>query len=88
MTEQPQLTVDQVREIHQKVPVVLNLNLDQINMILAALGKAPLEVAYGPTQMITSMTTPQVQAWDEQQAAERQQAERVTDVQVKTDEAV
>lgn len=83
MSEQTQLTQEQVREIHQKVPVALNLNLDQINGILFALGKAPLEFALAPTQMITSMTTPQVQAWDAQQAA-KAQTEAVTDVEAKT----
>lgn len=82
MSKQEELTFEQVREIHECVPVTLQLNLNQINDLLAALGKAPLEYAMGPSQMLTSMTTPQVQAWDEQQLA-KARAGQVTDVEPK-----
>jgi hypothetical protein len=87
MSEPVQMTVEQMRELHQRVPVVLDLNLNNINDILTALSKAPLEFAFGPHRMIMDLTTPQVQAWDEQQAA-KAQAEKVTDVEPKpTNEA-
>lgn len=75
MSEQKELTHEQVRAIHQQVPISLNLNLDQVNGILFALGKAPLEFAQGPSQMLTNLTTPQVQAWDAQQIAKQRAME-------------
>jgi hypothetical protein len=69
VTEQAQLTEEQVREINRSIPVVLRMNVDEVNALISSLAQLPFHTASHWIQMLHQQVGPQVQAWEAQQAA-------------------
>ena len=82
MTEQTQLTEEQVREINRSIPVVVRMNVDEVNGLINSLAQLPFHIASPWIQTLHQQVGPQVQAWEAQQAA------KAADAQAPADEAV
>ena len=82
MTEQTQLTEEQVREINRSIPVVVRMNVDEVNGLINGLAQLPFHIASPCIQVLHQQVGPQVQAWEAQQAA------KAADAQAPADEAV
>ena len=82
MTEQAQLTEEQVREINRSIPVVVRMNVDEVNGLINSLAQLPFHIASPLIQTLHQQVGPQVQAWEAQQAA------KAADAQAPADEAV
>ena len=82
MTEQAQLTEEQVREINRSIPVVVRMNVDEVNGLINSLAQLPFHIASPWIQTLHQQVGPQVQAWEAQQAA------KAADAKAPADEAV
>ena len=82
MTEQAQLTEEQVREINRSIPVVVRMNVDEVNGLINSLAQLPFHIASPWIQTLHQQVGPQVQAREAQQAA------KAADAKAPADEAV
>ena len=69
MSEQVQMTEEQVREINRSIAIVVRMNVDEVNALITSLAQLPFHTASSWIQMLHAQVGPQVQAWEAQQAA-------------------
>lgn len=75
MTEPVQMTEEQVREVNRSISVVIRMNVDEVNSLINSLAQLPFHTASAWIQMLHQQVTPQIQAWEAQQAAKAADAQ-------------